>query len=121
MPKRFTAEKRHVAVSSLKLQKLAQRTEDARRIGIIDGDRRYWEKLARSLGWRLFGFTDRFHATFITGPNQTLSLSSHQRDAIVDRLQELSGAPIQLPNCLTCGDEKDIVCSVCAPKSRRKR
>ena len=93
----------------------------AKEIAAIDGDRRYWEKLGRTLGWRLYGFTERKHATFITGPDQTLQIAAHQRDVIVDKIQELSGVPIQLPNCLTCGDEKGVRCPVCRPKSRRRK
>src|SRR5271157_313632 len=93
----------------------------AKEIAAIDGDRRYWEKLARSLGWRVYGFTDRKHASFITGPNQSLSLSASQRDAIVDKIQELSGLPIKLPKCLTCDDDPFTNCALCVPRRRRRK
>lgn len=107
-----------------------------REINKIVADRRYWEKLAYMVGWRLLGWTDRKHATYATSisdSNSTLAINGQQRDDIVHTYEKV--AEIKLPKCLTCGDRltilrqysssdsntggyRDIPCPACQPVNR---
>lgn len=61
-------------------------------IDTTTADRRYWNKLAKALGWRLYGWTYRNHASFITSPPgihyQFIEVTGSQRDAILAAIEK---------------------------------
>lgn len=51
----------------------------------------YWQELARIVGWRLYGWTSKSHATYIDSKNKTIQLTSSQRDDIVLAVRKAQG------------------------------
>lgn len=62
----------------------------------LAADKVYWQELADALGWKLLGFTYRWHGTFknnIThGSDEACHLSGKQRDDIIRAIASAKGA-----------------------------
>lgn len=58
-------------------------------------DKAYWQELADALGWKLIGFTYRWHATYVNnitqGSDESAHLSGKQRDDIMRALAAAKG------------------------------
>jgi hypothetical protein len=58
-------------------------------------DKAYWEALAFALGWKLLGFTYRWHATYLNhitqGSDDSVHLSGSQRDDIMRAIATAKG------------------------------
>lgn len=61
----------------------------------VEADKAYWLELASALGWKLIGFTYRWHGTYVnvitTGSEEVCHLSGKQRDDILRALDAAKG------------------------------
>jgi hypothetical protein len=46
-------------------------------------DQAYWSDLGDALGWRMYGWTGRLTASYITSQNSSVQLTASQRDDIM--------------------------------------